>query len=142
MWSDKNQIYLKPYKRNKYGHLRVNLFFSKKYVHKSIHRLVLETFVGPCPPRMECRHLDGNASNNKLENLMWGTKKENNLDKAKHGSLKGERNGESKLTNKKVKTIRRKYKTELFTQYELALLYGVSQTAIWKVVARKTWKHL
>lgn len=24
-----------------------------------VHRLVLEAFVGPCPPGMECRHLDG-----------------------------------------------------------------------------------
>jgi hypothetical protein len=35
---------------------------------------------------MVCRHLDGNPINNRLENLRWGTHKENKADAIKHGT--------------------------------------------------------
>lgn len=38
---------------------------------RPVHRLVLETFIGPCPDGQEARHLDGDATNNRLENLAW-----------------------------------------------------------------------
>ena len=31
---------------------------------KRVHRLVLETFVGPCPGGMECCHANGNSLDN------------------------------------------------------------------------------
>jgi len=49
-----------------------------------VHRLILEVFVGPCPDGMECRHLDGNPQNNRLDNLAWGTPEENCEDREKH----------------------------------------------------------
>jgi hypothetical protein len=51
-----------------------------------VHRLVLEAFVGPCPENMECRHLNGARSDNRLTNLAWGTKVENEADKKKHAN--------------------------------------------------------
>src|SRR5882672_11435807 len=39
---------------------------SKKVLH---HRIILETFTGPCPPGQEARHVDGDRSNNQLSNL-------------------------------------------------------------------------
>lgn len=51
-----------------------------------VHRLVLETFVGPPPMKgMHTRHLDGDPSNNRLENLRWGTPEENSADRVRHG---------------------------------------------------------
>ena len=60
------------------GYLVVDLEDQK--THK-VHRLVLKAFVGPCPKGMECRHLDGNQTNNNLNNLRWGTRQENMDDK-------------------------------------------------------------
>ena len=54
--------------------------------HGKVHRLVLEAFVGPRPAGMECRHLDGDPANNHLENLAWGTSKENGEDMTRHGT--------------------------------------------------------
>lgn len=51
-----------------------------------IHHLVLEAFVGPRPQGCECRHLDGNPTNNILTNLVWGTHVENMRDRARHGT--------------------------------------------------------
>ncbi len=60
-----------------------------------VHRLVLETFVGPCPEGMECRHVnDRTPGNVALSNLAWGTVQENADDRRRHGSVaSGERNG-------------------------------------------------
>ena len=68
IWSEKRKIYLKP-DIKKDGYLRVTLCQHGKTSRKYIHRLVLETFVGPCPLGMQCRHLDGNRSNNEVDNL-------------------------------------------------------------------------
>lgn len=57
-----------------------------KPVNKQVHHLVLETFTGPRPEGMECRHLDGNPANNALSNLKWGTAHENYLDRVEHGT--------------------------------------------------------
>lgn len=50
-----------------------------------IHRLVLETFTGPCPPGMEGCHNDGDPSNNNLDNLRWDTKEANAADTLEMG---------------------------------------------------------
>lgn len=51
-----------------------------------VHRLVLLTFVGPCPVGYEARHLDGDSGNASLVNLKWDTPKVNASDKRKHGT--------------------------------------------------------
>jgi hypothetical protein len=52
-----------------------------------VHELVLLAFEGPRPKvasRSEIRHLDGNAMNNALNNLKYGTVRENAADKKLH----------------------------------------------------------
>lgn len=106
---------------------------------RTVHRLVLEAFVGSCPEGCEVRHLDGDPGNNKLDNLAWGTKAENEADKVKHGTLLlGTANPASKLTEADVLAIRASKKK----QVELAKLYGVSQPVISAIRLRKIWKHL
>lgn len=54
-------------------------------IHRRVHHIVLEAFVGPKPdPGMVCRHLDGNFENNRLENLKWGIPSENSADTRRH----------------------------------------------------------
>ena len=68
------------------GYLFVGAFNDvkgKKYPLKA-HTAVLTTFVGPCPPGMQARHLDDNSYNNHLSNLKWGTSQENQADKIKN----------------------------------------------------------
>ena len=65
------------------GHLTVHLDRKTHYVH----RLVLSAFVGvqDARTRMECRHLDGDPTNNNLDNLAWGTVQENRADRRRLG---------------------------------------------------------
>ncbi len=59
--------WLKLCKNN--GYLYVSLHRDGKQCGRHIHRFVLEAFVGPRPDGMECRHLNGNRTNNHLSNI-------------------------------------------------------------------------
>jgi hypothetical protein len=111
---------------------------------RQVHRLVLEAFVGPCPPGMEaCHDPDRNPHNNRLSNLRWDTRIANRSDARKHGTLPvGEKCRLSKLTEKIVVSIREKYATGLYSQYDLAREFRVRQGNIFYIVSGKTWKHL
>lgn len=58
-----------------------------KRINVGAHVLVCETFHGLKPsPRHEVRHLNGNAIDNRAENLAWGTHAENMQDMLRHGT--------------------------------------------------------
>jgi hypothetical protein len=96
---------LKP-QNSPYGHKYVRVFYSGKYRARGIHRYVVEAFKGPCPPGMECLHIDGDASNNRLDNLRWGTPTENQNDRLRHGtSNRGSKSAAAKLTEEDVREI-------------------------------------
>lgn len=68
---------LKGYVREK-GYRHVMLSSNGKRKNLKVARLVLIAFVGPPPyPEAHSRHLDGNAKNDNLENLAWGTPQQN-----------------------------------------------------------------
>lgn len=69
VYSCKNQRFKKLKNRFTNGYICVSLCKDGKVYSKYVHRLVLETFVGPCPDGLECCHKDGNKSNNDLSNL-------------------------------------------------------------------------
>ncbi len=54
------------------GYLHVDLW-DKKPATKAVHRLVTESFYGPCPKGKECNHKDGNKQNNSTANLEYVT---------------------------------------------------------------------
>lgn len=72
-----------PVKR---GYLQCRLSKDGKGYQSRVHILVLLAFRGPRSTDHQTRHLDGNASNNRLDNLAWGTPKENAADTARHGT--------------------------------------------------------
>jgi hypothetical protein len=109
-----------------------------------VHRLVLEAFVGPRPEGMEARHFpDHSHANNRLDNLSWGTKKQNAADKEVQGqSQKGEMGNNAKLRDADIIHIRKPYASGKTSQEKLAARYGVSQAQIWRIVRRTRWAHI
>lgn len=130
---------LKPAVGSQYGHLRVEL---GRKVYRFVHRLVLEAFRGPCPEGEECLHADGDPTNNRLDNLKWGTRKENGEDMVRHGTAcKGERSGRAKLTEAQVLEIVA-MAGDGITQTVLACIYGVSPGNIQAIVEGRSWRHV
>jgi hypothetical protein len=79
--------YLRKPGRPKPGsYLHLDLWKENVAYTVYVHRLVLEAFVGPCPPGMEACHNNGIRDDNRLENLRWDTRVNNHADKHKHGT--------------------------------------------------------
>ena len=141
------QIILKPRLVRGYPTVclsRTNNSELKKNRLEKIHRLVLITFVGPCPPKHECRHLNGIKENCFLENLKWGTRSENEFDKVKNGTMpchKGTHNHFCKLTNNQVLKIRFLYAHgHLLT--DIGEMFNIGAANVHSIVNRKTWTHI
>ena len=66
----------------KSGHVQVDL---GRGCRRYVHRLVLEAFVGPCPPGHMACHYDDDPGNNALENLRWDTRSANGHDAVRNG---------------------------------------------------------
>ena len=132
---------LKPQLNHK-GYTKVCLTVNGKQVSRTVHRLVLLAFVGPCPEGYQCAHLDGNPENNKPENLRWVTPKENTSHKKIHGTeLMGVRNLAHKLTEVEVKEIRERHaKGESYKS--LGRAYGAADNTIRSACIRETWRHV
>lgn len=127
-------------------YMAIGLWKNGVGIIKTVHRLVLEAFIGRCPKGMECRHLDGNRQNNQLCNLKWGTRSENGLDAVKHGTrfypdTRGSKQGQSKLTEKDIMEIF-KLLDNGETQKEIAEKFGVHQVHISRIKRRVAWKHM
>ena len=119
------------------GYFQIGLFDKSKQFrrfNKMVHRLVLETYVGPCPSGMECRHLNGNKKDNRLENLCWGTHRENESDKVQHGL--------TKLTEDKVRVIRYLRDVAKFSLKDIAWQFDVCRATICFIVNRKIWRYV
>lgn len=82
---------LTPVLMTRRGYPSVSLYKDGIQKIRRIHQLVLEAFVGPCPPACECLHANDVASDNRLENLHWGSKSENITETVRNGSHRNAR---------------------------------------------------
>jgi hypothetical protein len=90
---------------------------------------------------MEGCHDDGDRQNNQLANLRWDTRLANADDRRKHGTkLLGSKYPTAKLTEETAAKVRG-LKGQV-SQSRLAIMFGVSPSAIQAVHDGRTWKHV
>lgn len=135
------------YPKNGLNYLQIGLCKNKKCYYRSVHRLVLETFVGPCPDDMEACHNNGDKQDNRLSNLRWDTHSSNIIDAIRVGThrstkQRGEENPATKLKERDVRWMRFMYSNQLSNQHELADWFDIAQTTVSQIVNNKTWKHI
>lgn len=127
---------LKP-QRTKQGYLYVMLRRKKL----PIAHAVLAAFHGPRPEGTEARHLNDDKTDNRPQNLAWGTRAENVADSIRNGrQARGERKATAKLTEAQVVELRALNPRP--TLRSLAEQYGVSHTAIRRAINGMKWSHV
>lgn len=135
------------------GYFYVNLCVQGKVKLFRIHRLVMLTFSGECPPGLVVNHKNGIKTDNSLRNLEYVTPKENVCHArdvlgtflgAKSGRKMPPytgRNGNLKLSAEKVREIRTLYASGV-RQSVLAKMFEVGHSAIWYVISGRGWRHI
>lgn len=116
----KGQI-LRPGRFCKCGHVSVVLGHGA--IGSPVHQLVMKTFVGEPPEGMEVLHENGDPTDNRLENLRYGTRTENILDVFRQGKAW------RKLSVDDVQAIRFGFYCGI-SGVELSKMFGVSQSII------------
>lgn len=130
------------YKSGKRGSMQIMICTDSGNVKRKIHHLVLEAFEGPCPEGCEAAHLDGDITNNRINNLDWVTHIENEKHKRIHGTLlRGENATGVKLTKVEVKEIR-EMAAKGVTHAQIAREFKVTRRTVSNIINRVSWKHI
>jgi len=125
------------------GYPEVGLCRNGKNENRLVHLLVLEAFVGPCPPGQEARHgPPGDKTDARLVNLCYGTRKENFADRIRdEQDNRGERHGLAVTTREIVLDIRKRVAAGE-RQSDVADAYELTRANVWAIVHRKSWDWL
>lgn len=120
------------------GYLCVKISHDGRSLHPLVHRMVLETFTGPCPEGMQACHANGLRQDNRLENLRWDTPRGNYQDRVRHGTVSRHN---ATFTDDQVLTIRALVAGGI-PQAEVARHFGVSKTTVSHMISGKTYAHV
>lgn len=111
-----------------------------------VHQIVAATFIPNPENKPEAAHWDNDRSNNTVENLRWATRKENEEDKVRHGTLTlGTRNGMVKLTPNQVTYVKQmltgKPRGVPPLHQDIADELGVNRSCVTRIANGKRWSH-
>ena len=130
------------------GYLIVNIHKERKMKSVSIHRLVAETLIPNPENKREVNHINGNKTDNRIENIEWCTSSENKTHAITTGlntkppTHYGEDNFRTKLNKYNVQHIRGMYAEGTHTHRQLADMFGVTRKNIGYIINRKTWADI
>lgn len=140
---------------SKGGYGMVTLYKNRKKTTFIVHRLVAIAFIDNPDNKRTVNHINGIKTDNNSKNLEWATHKENSqhgwdtgLITPSHNNINGNAQGEkhhgAKLTVKDVRFILGNVRTNggTMSQRELGRHFGVSQSAVYHIVKRNTWRHV
>jgi hypothetical protein len=115
---------------------------SSGKIEQRAHRLSYRIFKGDFDSTLlVCHSCDTPACVNP-SHLFLGTYQDNHDDMRRKGRKpKGEEWSFTKLTESDVKEVLR-LKQEGFTYHELAKMFSVNWTTLWKIVKKKNWSHI
>ena len=126
----------------KHGYFRVNLCINGKCKLHYVHEIVAAAFLGQRPSGLQVRHLNSNSTDNRVVNLEYGTRSENEMDKVPAGlSNRGSRHGMSILEEDDVRSIKRML-AEKMQATKIAKAFGVNKNTIYHIKKGTTWSHL
>jgi hypothetical protein len=109
----------------------------------TVHRLVAQTFISNPENKPSVNHIDGDKTNNATTNLEWNTYLENMRHAINTGLKKdkGEKHGNSKLTEKQVIEIHQRA-TKGEKLLEIAKDFGISFQHVSDIKHGRRWNFL
>lgn len=128
----------------RHRHLTVKLSRGARGTEQKwqIHRLVMRAFAGES--ELQVNHIDGNPTNNRLENLEYVTCRENVLHARRTGlhtwRPTGSKHGRSKITEQDVTAILESLATE--TAASIARRYGLTKGSVLRIKSGHGWSHV
>jgi hypothetical protein len=134
--------FLKGTTRHRRGYVWVALTRDNAQKLIQLHRLVLLTFVGPCPEGLQACHNNDVKADNRLSNLRWDTPLANAVDRTANGNYAhGARVSGARLTESNVREAVR-LKIGGSRNCDIARKFNVSNETVCCIFQRRTWKHL
>lgn len=123
------------------GYQYVTLMCDGNEVKRRVAGLVAAVFLGPRPTNLVVCHKNGNAQDDRADNLRYGTQQSNIDDQLTHGTrLFGEKNAAAVLTAADVAAI--KASRGVKTQQALADEYGIQQSQVSRIQRKQRWAHV
>lgn len=107
-----------------------------------VHRLVAIAFIPNPENKPQVNHINGDKTDNRVENLEWVTSLENITHAISIGVMdnSGENHGNSKLSNEDIVKIR-DMSGKVF-QRDIAKVFGISQANVSRIVRGEMWNHV
>lgn len=128
----------------KSGYCLVSLTLGSEASKKTfrIHKAVAETFIPNPENKPQVNHIDGNKTNNCVENLEWATNLENSHHAWENGLITAHKSERRKLSDEQVRYIREHYiaNDKVFGCRPLAKRFGVHHKTMSDIIEYKTYK--
>lgn len=138
---------------DKDGYPYVRFVINGKKYKKMVHRLIAETFIENVNNKPQVNHINGNKSDNRVENLEWVTVKENIIHSYKvlgkkptnqmikdfTKRVRGENNPKSKIDYRTACIIRKDRAKGIMLKY-IARKFDISISQVSAICNNKFWK--
>lgn|SRR5574343_155487 len=124
------------------GYPYVILSNGDKRISAKIHRLVAMAFIQNTSKYNCINHIDGNKSNNHVNNLEWCTHKQNMAHAVKTGlfNKKGESHPNSKLNDNIILAI--KSLKGQYSHRQISEMFGLDRRYVGYILSGQRWGHI
>lgn len=136
-------VYSKRYINTNIGPNGYYHFLTGDRNNHTVHSVTARFYLGKCPPGYTVNHINGIKTDNRIENLEYVTRSDNQKHAFKMAlqSQEGQKNSRSKLKDLDVIEIKKLLNLG-YSHQHIATLFKVSRANISLIHSNKRWSHI